>query len=72
MISVSASPAKLDKVRNHTCEDIILSHLKDVIHQGWPKYPDECPPDLKKFWNYSKELSVEWPYPERESPFDPE
>ena len=45
--TLPVSPAKLDEVRNHTSQDIILIHLKDVIHQGWPEYPNACPPDLK-------------------------
>ena len=53
------SPAKLDEIRNYTSQDIVLSHLKDVIHQGWPGYPNECPPDLKEFWNFRDDLSVE-------------
>ena len=31
----------------------------DVIHQGWPEYPNEWPPDLKEFWNFREDLSVE-------------
>ena len=54
-----ASPAKLDEIRNYTSQDIVLSHLKDVIHQGWPEYPNECPANLRKFWNFREDLSVE-------------
>ena len=35
------------------------SHLKDVIPQGWPEYPNECLSDLKEFWNFREDLSVE-------------
>ena len=35
------------------------SHLKDVIPQGWPEYPNECPSDLKEFWNFREDLCVE-------------
>ena len=56
--TLPASPAKLEKIRNYTSQDIVLSHLKDVIHQGWPDYPNECPPDLKEFWNFREDLSV--------------
>lgn len=38
---------------------MLPSHLKDVIHQGWPEYPNECPSGLKEFWNFSEDLSVE-------------
>ena len=35
------------------------SHLKDVIPQGWPEYPNECPSGLKEFWNFREDLCVE-------------
>ena len=35
------------------------SHLKYVIPQGWPEYPNECPSDLKEFWNFREDLCVE-------------
>ena len=54
-----ASPAKLDEVRECTDQDVVLSHFKDVVHHGWPEYPNECPQDLKEFWNFREDLSVE-------------
>ena len=57
--TLPTSPAKLDEIRNYTSQDIVLSHLMDVIHQGWPEYPNEWPPDLKEFWNFREDLSVE-------------
>ena len=41
------------------------SYLKDVIPQGWPEYPNECPSNLKEFWNFREDLCVEKkrPYP---------
>ncbi|XP_044169214.1 uncharacterized protein K02A2.6-like [Acropora millepora] len=57
--TLPASPAKLDEIRDYTSQDIVLSHLKDVIHQGWPEYPNECPPDVKEYWNFREDLRVE-------------
>jgi len=57
--TLPASPAKLDEVREYTDQDVVLSHLKDVVHHGWPEYPNECPQDLKEFWNFREDLSVE-------------
>ena len=54
-----ASPAKLDEIGNQSSQDIVPSHLEDVIHQGWPEYPNECPSGLKEFWNFREDLSVE-------------
>ena len=57
--TLPTSPAKLDEIRNYIIQDIVLSHLKDVIHQGWPEYPNKCPTNLKEFWNFREDLSVE-------------
>ena len=57
--TLPTSPAKLDEIRDYTSHDIVLSYLKDVIHQGWPEYQNECLPDLKEFWNFREDLSVE-------------
>ncbi|KAL9950226.1 hypothetical protein ACROYT_G042698 [Oculina patagonica] len=57
--TLPASPAKLDEIRECTDQDVVLSHLKDVVHHGWPEYPNECPQDLKEFWNFREYLSVE-------------
>ena len=54
-----ASTAKLDEIRNQSSQDIVPSHPEDVIHQGWPEYPNECPSVLKEFWNFREELNVE-------------
>ena len=29
-----------------------------MIIKGWPEKRDECPPNLKSFWNYRDELSI--------------
>ena len=50
--TLPASPAKLDEIRNYTSQDTVLSYLKDVIYQGWHEYPNECPANLKVFWNF--------------------
>ena len=57
--TLPASPAELDEIPNYTSQDIVLSYLKDVIYQGWPEYPNECPANLKMFWNFREDLSVE-------------
>ena len=54
-----ASPAKLQEIRNATNEDIMTSHLKDVIYHGWPKHMKDYPHDLKEYWDFREDLSVE-------------
>ena len=53
------TPAKLDEIGYQSSQNIVPSHLEDVIHQGWPEYPNECPSGLKEFWNFREDLSVE-------------
>ena len=57
--TLPAGPAKLDEIQNYTNQDIKLSHLKDVIQEGWSEYPIECPVNLKEFSNFREDLSVE-------------
>ncbi|CAB3997901.1 retrotransposon-like family member retr-1, partial [Paramuricea clavata] len=57
--TLPASPTKLDEIREQTRQDATLDHLKEVIHHGWPEYPSQCPSDLKEFWNFREDLSVE-------------
>ena len=54
-----ASGAKLEDIRQCTDQDVALAHLKDVVHHGWPEYPNECPQDIREFWNFREDLSVE-------------
>ena len=46
--ALPASPAKLEEIRRCTDQDVVLAPLKDVVHHGWPEYPNpnECPQDL--------------------------
>ena len=57
--TLPASPAKLEEIRQCTDQDVVLAQLKDVVHHGWPEYPNECPQDLREFWNFREDLSVE-------------
>ena len=39
-------------------KDETLITLKNTILKGWPEKRDECPQNLKSYWNYRDELSV--------------
>ena len=41
--ALPASPDKLEEIRQRTDQDVVLAHLKDVVHHGCPEYPNECP-----------------------------
>ena len=53
-----ASPAKLEEIRQCTDQDVVLAHL-GVVHHGWPEYANECHQNIKQFWNFREDLSVE-------------
>lgn len=57
--TLPATPARLDEIREETSKDGTLSHLKDLVYQGWPERFQDCPNDLKDYWNYREDLSVE-------------
>ena len=56
--TLPARPAKLEEIRQCTDQGV-LSHLKDVVHHGWAEYPNEFTQDVRKFWNFREDLSVE-------------
>ncbi|KAK3735267.1 hypothetical protein QZH41_001046 [Actinostola sp. cb2023] len=57
--TLPATPAKLQEIRDLTHDDVTLCHLKDVVYRGWPEYMKDCPLDLKEYWNFREDLSVE-------------
>ncbi len=57
--TLPASPAKLDEIRQCTEKDVVLCHLKDMVHDGWPNVRSESPPDLNEYWTFREDISVE-------------
>ena len=39
-------------------KDPVLNALKHTIIEGWSKQRNECPVNLRGFWNYQDELSI--------------
>ena len=39
--------------------DITLKKLKHAVHSSWPTYAKDCDPELKDYWSYHKEISLE-------------
>ena len=40
--TLSASPAKLEEIRQCTDQVVVLAHLKDIVHHGWKEYPTDA------------------------------
>ena len=39
--------------------DSTLPKLKHAVHSGWPTYAEDCDPELKDYWSYHEEISLE-------------
>ena len=57
-IYLNASEDRCISLAKETEKDEILIALKNTILRGWPEKKDECPQNLKSYWNYRDELSV--------------
>ena len=56
---VQFSNEKISTLQHATKEDGILSQLFDIIVTGWPEKQRDLPRDLRPYWSYRDELSVE-------------
>ena len=56
---VQFSTEKLTQIRQATNEDATLRDLKEQILQGWPENIRDLRMNLKPYWSYRDELSVE-------------
>ena len=56
---VQFSNDKIHQLRSESKSDPILSSLQDIIVSGWPNRRDEIPKQLRPYWCYRDELSVE-------------
>lgn len=56
---VQFSVDKLSDIRENTRLDPVLSELSELIVMGWPDSIKSVPTDLRGYWNYRDELSIE-------------
>ena len=56
---VQFSGARLDTLRQDTSSDPKLSALWETIYFGWPEKQKQAPAQLRKYWEYQDELSIE-------------
>lgn len=57
--NVNFSEDRITKIRRETCQDPILSGLKDIIITGWPEKISQLPSDIRPYWNFRDQLSME-------------
>ena len=51
--------SKLEEIRENINRDPVLRELVEVITHGWPKKQNELATQLRSYWSYRDELSVE-------------
>ena len=56
---VQFSNDKIQQLRSESKSDPVLSSLQDIIVNGWPNRRDKIPKQLRLYWSYRDELSVE-------------
>ena len=57
--TLPATPAQIGEIRDETSRDETFCHLTDVVYHGWPELFQDCPYDMKDYWKYREDLSVE-------------
>ena len=58
-INVSATPLRLQELRELSNNDPELQELTRLVHQGWPKDIKECTDYTKRYWCYRDSISLE-------------
>ena len=53
------SPRRLEELRNHTVADTALQTLACFIQNGWPRRTGSVPAEVKPFWGFRDELTME-------------
>jgi len=57
--TMSFSEVKITDIREETQRDATLNALKELIYNGFPDYIKDVPSDLRSFWSYRDELSID-------------
>ena len=58
---VQFSSSKIDQLRQESNKDQEILMLRSIITGGWPENQRDVPKEMRKFWPYRDELSVEGP-----------
>jgi transposase InsO family protein len=55
----NAAPSKLEEYREATAKDETLRILRQTVHSGWPDRYKSVKPEIKCFWGYRSDISLE-------------
>ena len=50
---------RIDRLRQSTIKDDILTLFKHIIQHSWPQTITELPPGLCPYWTFREEISIE-------------
>lgn len=56
--NLAISQEKLDKISEHSNNDVILQKLKQYFFQGWPQSKNLCDSLVLPYWNVKEEIHV--------------
>ena len=56
--SIEVAPERLSQLQKCTAQDLVLETLKTTVLTGWPEKRDECPVQVRDYWNYREEISL--------------
>ena len=57
--SIKVAPERLSQLQKCTAQDVVLETLTTTVLTGWPEKRDECPVQIRDYWNYREEISLD-------------
>ena len=57
--SIKGAPERLSQLQKCTAQDVVLETLTTTVLTGWPEKRDECPVQIRDYWNYREESSLD-------------
>ena len=57
--SIKGAPERLSQLQKCTAQDVVLETLTTTVLTGWPEKRDECPVQIRDYWNYREEISLD-------------
>ena len=54
--SIKGAPERLSQLQKCTAQDVVLETLTTTVLTGWPEKRDECPVQIRDYWNYREEI----------------
>jgi len=56
--SIKVAPERLTQLQKCTAQDLVLESLKTTVLTGWPERREQCPVQVRDYWNYREEISL--------------